>query len=377
MLGRRFPNAVLTRDVRCLDEVMDAISPASELLTAGFPCTDLSQAGLAQGFAGGRSSLVRDVLELLRQRPFGHVLLENVPNWRLLHGGRYLREVVGDVEALGYRWAYRTVDAHAFGIPQRRLRILFYASLVDDPRDVLFPGDCAVPKQSFDIDERAHGFYWTEGLRGLGWGEDCVPTLKGGSTVGVPSPPAILLPSLLVPAATTTTGIHRLVTPAIEDAERLQGLPPGWTDITTCTCDGGPYRSRRRWVLVGNAVNVGVADWLGRRLAQPTRWSEEHQTPLKADQPWPLAAWGDGSSRWAVQVGTWPEDRMAEPLADFLRGPGNALSLRAAEGFLGRLRIGTLKSRPSLVAALEEHIRQMSRHVVHDRCGFDARCVAA
>ena len=35
------------------------------------------------------------------------------------------------------------------------------------------------------------GFYWTEGLRGLGWAVDAVPTLKGGSTIGIPSPPAI------------------------------------------------------------------------------------------------------------------------------------------------------------------------------------------
>ena len=35
------------------------------------------------------------------------------------------------------------------------------------------------------------GFYWTEGNRGLGWAVDAVPTLKGGSTIGIPSPPAI------------------------------------------------------------------------------------------------------------------------------------------------------------------------------------------
>ena len=53
-------------------------------------------------------------------RPFPHVLLENVPNWRVLHKGEYLREVAQALEKLGYRWAYRTVDALAFGAPQRR-----------------------------------------------------------------------------------------------------------------------------------------------------------------------------------------------------------------------------------------------------------------
>jgi DNA (cytosine-5)-methyltransferase 1 len=68
------------------------------LLTAGFPCTDLSQAGTTRGYAGGRSSLIRDALSILKRRRFPHVLIENVPNWRFLHGGKYLTEVVNALE---------------------------------------------------------------------------------------------------------------------------------------------------------------------------------------------------------------------------------------------------------------------------------------
>ena len=55
----------------------------------------------------------------------------------------------------------------------------------------------------------AHGFYWTEGIKGLGWAANAVPTLKGGSTVGVPSPPAVWLPS------------GEIVTIGLRDAELL------------------------------------------------------------------------------------------------------------------------------------------------------------
>jgi DNA (cytosine-5)-methyltransferase 1 len=113
ILRYRFPKAVLVRDIRETREVVAAISTKSDLLTAGFPCTDLSQAGRTMGFSGGRSSLVRDALELLKARPFPHILLENVPNWRTLHRGKYLSEVVVALERLGYRWAYRTIDARA------------------------------------------------------------------------------------------------------------------------------------------------------------------------------------------------------------------------------------------------------------------------
>lgn len=348
ILAKRFPDAALTRDVRRTEEVLASIDSGSNLLTAGFPCTDLSQAGRVQGFGGERSSLVRDVFRLLKVRRFPHVILENVPNWRFLHRGEYLREVVSALEGLGYRWAYRTIDALAFGAPQRRLRLFLYATLEGDPRDVLFAGDVAPETPEWPIADRAHGFYWTEGSRGLGWGEDCVPTLKGGSTVGVPSPPAILLPAEAAP-----TG--RLVTPDIRDAERLQGLSSGWTWAER-TIDGAAFRDRRRWLLVGNAVSARVAAWLGERLSSPVPVNCEPGRLLGPGDNWPAAAWGNGCERYAAEVGTWPLAAPREPLATFLEHPGTPLSKRAAAGFLARYEAGNLRRKPELVLALRRHL---------------------
>ncbi len=360
VLAAGFPDTALVRDIRRTDEVLAAIDPKSDLLAGGFPCTDLSQAGKARGFAGGRSSLVRDALRLLKARRFPHVLLENVPNWRLLHGGEYLREVVGALEELGYRWAYRTVDALAFGAPQRRLRIFLYATLEGDPREVLFHGEAVAPDQAFDLRERAHGFYWTEGTRGLGWGEDCVPTLKGGSTVGVPSPPAILLPDVLGVAGHTASGDFRLVTPDIRDAERLQGLPADWTAGGETTLDGQAFRARRRWLLVGNAVNVRAAAWLGERLAAPTPYDGPAGRLLMEGAPWPAAAWFDGQQRHAAEVGSWPTAAARKPLAEFLAFPGSPLSARATTGFLSRLLSGSLRQKPGFALALQAHLARLA-----------------
>lgn len=359
ILAKQFPAATLTRDVARTDEVLAAITGSSNLLTAGFPCTDLSQAGKVQGFAGGRSSLVRDALRLVERRAFPHVLLENVPNWRLLHRGAYLREVVQTLERLGYKWAYRTIDALAFGAPQRRQRIFLYATLEGDPRDVLFHGDVRPPSSAYSLDERAHGFYWTEGTRGLGWGEDCVPTLKGGSTVGVPSPPAILLPDTRSIAARTSNGDFRLITPDIRDAERLQGLPAGWTAGEDTTIDGGAFRARRRWLLVGNAVNARAAAWLGERLARPATWDGDAGRVLNVSDAWPAAAWSDGCTRRAAEVGAWPVAVKRESLAEFLVHPGAPLSHRATTGFLHRFVGGNLKDKPDFVAALRAHTARM------------------
>lgn len=348
VLRQHFPGVPITSDIKKTEEVLDSISPSSNLLTAGFPCTDLSQAGRTKGFAGGRSSLIRETIELLKRRPFANVLIENVPNWRHLHRGEYMAEVLTELEALGYRWAYRTIDALAFGLPQRRQRIFVFATLDGDPRDVLFHGDQTPDTRVRPLQDAAHGFYWTEGVRGLGWGEDCVPTLKGGSTVGIPSPPAILLPDLTV------------VTPHVTDAERLQGFPAGWTDVQdTASADGRAFNKRRRWALIGNAVNVEVSTWLGQQLADPQPFEGSRGIPLAKDAPWPTAAWYDGTTRHQVQIGTWPVARERKALAEFLDEPGPPLSLRATAGFHRRIGQSKLRFKDGFKDAIAAHLRRM------------------
>lgn len=356
VLRRRFPKTVLHLDVRDTSALAEKIDSRSNLLTAGFPCTDLSQAGRTQGFGGAHSSLIRKVFELLDARPFENVLVENVPNWLVLHGGRYMAEVLEGFESRGYNWAYRTIDAQAFGVPQRRKRVFLFASQSRDPRTVLFHGDEVGNVREYGLKEASHGFYWTEGTKGLGWGENCVPTLKGGSAIGIPAPPAILLPSDLI------------ITPSIEDTERLQGLTPGWTDIIErhAMVGGGPFKQRRRWHLIGNAVNVNVSTWLGDRLARQQAWHGENDRKLCEGERWPAAAWFDGRARFAVKLSTWPVSCDEIDLTTFLIDPGVPLSLRATQGFHKRIRASSLRFKPGFVQAVARHEARM--HVPSFTC---------
>lgn len=350
VLAARFPRVSITPDIRRTAQVIERLDRSSDLLTAGFPCTDLSQAGRTRGFDGGRSSLIRETIELLRQREFPHVLIENVPNWRMLHRGEYISEVLGAIERLGFKWAYRTIDVRAFGLPQRRLRIFVYATKDGDPRDVLFHGDEEPDRADYALNERAHGFYWTEGNRGLGWGEDCVPTLKGGSSIGVPAPPAVL----------RTNG--ELVTPHIDDAERMQGLEQGWTNIGERLAEfgGGPFNQRRRWLLVGNAVNVRVSEWIGQHLASPEPYQGSKGRIMRTDEAWPLAAWWDGSKRYAADLGLWPmKAQMHIGLEELVGERGIPLSLRATSGFYKRIRASSLKTKPGFIDAVAKHLERM------------------
>lgn len=256
--------------------------------------------------------------------------------------GKAIEVIVNELESLGYDWAYRVVDARSFGLPQRRRRVYLVASRAGDPRDVLLAQDGGAPPTP-ETDGVACGFYWTEGLRGLGWTIDAVPTLKGGSSVGIPSPPAILMPD------------RRIIKLGITDAERLQGFRANWTKPAERV-----VRGSFRWRLVGNAVSVRAAEWLGRRLASPGRYESEHDEPLRKGARWPDAAWSKGGRRFASSVSPYPSSpKKSVSLADFLREEGTPLSIKAATGFRERARVSSLRFPEGFLQAVDDHLDRM------------------
>jgi DNA (cytosine-5)-methyltransferase 1 len=260
--------------------------------------------------------------------------------------GQALSVIVGELERLGYSWCHRVVDALAFGRPQRRERVFLVASKDHDPREVLFGDDYPPPAHEQKAVEpgRAYGFYWTEGVRGLGWAVEAVPTLKGGSTVGIASPPAILLPD------------GHIVKPDIRDAERLQGFEPDWTTPAL-----GKARPGHRWKLVGNAVNVDVARWIGQRLAEPSEWMVPQHWRLRAGERWPSAAWNVGDGRFGSDLGSWPVRVERPPLAEFLEHPVQPLSERATRGFRERTRRASLSFPRGFLEAVDRHLQHIAR----------------
>lgn len=340
VLAKRFPDTRIVRDVRDLKSIGNV-----DLVTAGFPCQDLSQAGRTAGIGGRNSGLVGHVFRLLDAKKKGPrwLMLENVSFMLQLDRGRGMRFLVDELESRGYFWAYRVVDTQAFGLPQRRQRVILLASKTDDPRDVLFADD-AVPRQGRFSTDTWCGFYWTEGRGGLGWAVDAVPTLKGGSTIGIPSPPAIWNPA-----------DGSITTPDLRDAERLQGFTAGWTQ-PALEADG--VRQGHRWKLVGNAVSVPVARWVGEKLARPGKFDEcRAGETVRAGVSWPRAAFGRrGDEPRTVALSMWPVAMPRGPLAEFLKHPSIPLSHRAAAGFLARAREGNLRFEEGFLDAVERHV---------------------
>jgi DNA (cytosine-5)-methyltransferase 1 len=324
--------------------------PKVDVIAAGFPCQDLSQAGRTAGIRGENSGLVGHVFRLLdaQKRQATWLLLENVSFMLQLDRGRGMRYLVDELESRGFAWTYRVVDTQAFGLPQRRQRVILLASKSEDPRNVLLADDAAPVHAEFD-NRLWCGFYWTEGLRGLGWAVDAVPTLKGGSTIGIPSAPAIWNPR-----------DGSISTPDIRDAERLQGFDADWT-LPAIGAEG--VRRGHRWKLVGNAVSVPVSSWVGRRLAEPGPFDEARiSQPVRAGAAWPKAAFGrKGMKAHAVEVSLWPVAVPRAHLSEFIGYPLAPLSARAALGFKNRLDSSGLRYPDQFGRALASYVGQSAR----------------
>lgn len=338
VLDARFPGILRRADVRSIDVLPSSVN----LLAAGFPCQDLSQAGGTRGINGSQSGLVSHVFRLLRKHEVPWVLLENVPFMLQLNKGAAIRLVVSELEELGYRWAYRVVDSRAFGLPQRRQRVFLLASLEEDPARLMFREDKGEPPTP-EHNGHACGFYWTEGTRGLGWAVNAIPTLKGGSTVGIPSPPAIWMPN------------GDIVTPDIRDAERLQGFPANWTRPAESA-----GRASYRWKLVGNAVSVRTARWVASLFTKKPGKLPTDLYDLPESKTWSTAAFGSRDGRAAVIVSTFPKHNKVPPLTEFLRFPPKLLSEKATTGFRNRLKASTLRHPPEFMQALERHLGRMT-----------------
>lgn len=336
VLKSRLPGGALVSDVRDIR----ALPTGTDVLCAGFPCQDLSSVGVKTGLDGQRSSLVKEVFRILEVRRSEWVIFENVSFMLKLKGGETIRTIANELERLGYQWAYRTIDSMSF-VPQHRCRVFIVASLHNDPRSVVLSGESKCKYGAIDFNKQNDpvGFYWTEGRFALGLMGDAIPTLKAGSTIGIPSPPSILFPS------------GEVSMPDIRDAERLQGFPADWTKPAEAIA-----KSSLRWRLVGNAVTVNVVAWIANKIISPVSYDPSKDVPMKVGDVWPKAAWGCQGVRCASSASVFPASYRRSSLSKYLKYPRKELSLKASRGFLCRLQAGGLRCPEYFVKQIKAHI---------------------
>lgn len=336
VLKKGFPGVKLWSDVKDIKEPIK-----SDVLCAGFPCQDLSSSGQKSGINGAQSSLVDEVFRILAISDVKWVIIENVRFMLHLNKGEAMNRITDGFERLGYNWAYRVIDSQAFGVPQRRHRVYFIAAKGGDPRNVILSDDAKRP--SVEVSKATIkdyiGFYWTEGAYAAGLTKNAIPPLKAGSTVGIPSAPAILFPNGIV------------VTPHITDAERLQGFEDDWTKPAEEV-----VKPSVRWRLVGNSVTVPVSEWIANKLCNPKVYDFSCDKPIK--DKWPKAAWSMGRGRFESMSSDWPVDREVPSIGEFLNYHPKFLSKRATNGFISRARKGNLKYPDGFLDALDKYLME-------------------
>lgn len=306
VLADRFPDAALFADVTEVtgDHLRAAgFVPDRGVLTAGWPCQDLSVAGRRAGLGGERSGLWAHVVRLLADLRPRWFIGENVPGLLSSNDGRDMGTVLWDLAELGYGFAYRVLDAQWFGVPQRRRRVFFVGRLGDGaaPVQVLLepesgggdsaPGRAAGTDVAGTLGSRVggsrttdldgHGAYvahallaLTESHRssedGTGRSTPLVPMAfnwqtGGDMRLGYGEAPTALQREQ-TPAVQTATAVRRL-TP--RECERLMGLPDDWT---------AGHSDSARYRMLGNSVVVPVVEWIARRILAADR-----EVPRAAD----------------------------------------------------------------------------------------------
>ena len=94
-----------------------------DVVSGGFPCTDISAAGKGAGIDGEQSGLWREMARIVREVRPRYVFVENSP--MLLVRG--LGQVLGDLASIGYDCRWTCLSAADRGAPHKRDRIWILA----------------------------------------------------------------------------------------------------------------------------------------------------------------------------------------------------------------------------------------------------------
>ena len=121
VLNKNFPGIPIYRDISKLTGLDVGFKP--DIISGGFPCQDISIAGLGNGIHGERSSLWFEMRRLIAELKPSFVVIENVPNLR----NKGLSEILKNLWEIGYDAEWNIISASAFGAPHKRERLWIIA----------------------------------------------------------------------------------------------------------------------------------------------------------------------------------------------------------------------------------------------------------
>jgi DNA (cytosine-5)-methyltransferase 1 len=129
VLRKHWPDTPVFTDVRSIqaEDIQPLCPDGLSLITAGFPCQDLSVAGKQAGYNGERSVLFYEIIRLARELRPDFLLLENVRNLLSHQNGETFQETLFQIAKAGYDAEWAVIPASDLGACHKRERIWIVA----------------------------------------------------------------------------------------------------------------------------------------------------------------------------------------------------------------------------------------------------------
>lgn len=145
------------------------IDETVDLITYGFPCQDISNAGKQKGFTdeGGnrtRSGLFFEALRIIEDFKPKFAIAENVKALTSKKFANEFRLVLESLDAAGYNNYYAVLNSKDFGIPQNRERVFIISIRKDIDKGFTFPEAIPLELKLKDLleDEVDEKYYLSE-----------------------------------------------------------------------------------------------------------------------------------------------------------------------------------------------------------------------
>lgn len=136
--------------------------PTADGWCFGFPCQDISIAGLQRGLQNGkRSGLFFEIMRLLagrqeRDKPCW-LLVENVKALLSIGNGFDFLRVLSEMDRVGYVCEWQVLNSKDFGVPQNRERVFIVGHLRGRSAREVFPIQCSTGENSNRVETLAVG----------------------------------------------------------------------------------------------------------------------------------------------------------------------------------------------------------------------------
>lgn len=193
VLAHHYPNTPNLGDMKKYESWR--IAEPIDILMGGTPCQSFSVAGGRAGLTDPRGQLMYSYVGIAKHFKPATCIWENVPGVLSSSGGRDFGTFIGEMEQLGYGWAYRVIDAQwcrsggfPRAVPQRRRRVFAVFCLGNQRRasEILFKCESL---QWDSLTRRKKGKDLAEDVEGSSTVQDICPTItsKWAKQSGGPS----------------------------------------------------------------------------------------------------------------------------------------------------------------------------------------------